>query len=100
MARYKLIDSSPRLLPVDLAAQLVPGTFEHALDQLIDHELDLSAFDAHYQNDAAGAAVYAPAVLLKAVLFGYSRGLISSRSISYVRPQAILSVTSVHTARS
>ena len=32
MARYKYIDSSPRLLPVDLLAQLVPGSFEHALD--------------------------------------------------------------------
>ena len=81
MARYKLIDSNPRLLPVDLAAQLTPGTFEHALNQLIDQALDLSAFDARYRNDATGAAAYAPAVLLKAVLFGYSRGLLSSRSI-------------------
>lgn len=27
MARYKPVDMSPRLLPVDLGAQLVPGTF-------------------------------------------------------------------------
>ena len=32
MARYKHIDTSPRLLPVDLARQLLPGTFEHALN--------------------------------------------------------------------
>jgi hypothetical protein len=34
MARYKHIDTSPRLLPVDLARQLLPGTFEHALNHL------------------------------------------------------------------
>ena len=55
MPRYKLVDSSPRLLPVHLEAQLVPGTFEHALDQLLDDELDLSGFDARYCNDLSGA---------------------------------------------
>lgn len=81
MARYKPTDSSPRLLPVDLAQQLIPGTFEHALDRLLDGELDLSAFDARFNNDETGAPAYSPAVLLKAILFGYSRGLLSSRAI-------------------
>ncbi len=51
MARYRHIDMSPRLLPVDLQAQLVPGSFAHALHHLVD-QLDLSAFDAHYRNRA------------------------------------------------
>jgi hypothetical protein len=34
MARYKHIDTNPRFLPVDLARQLLPGTFEHALNHL------------------------------------------------------------------
>ena len=55
MARYKHIDTGPRLLPVDLSRQLLPGTFEHALNHLLDHELDLSHFDAHYRNDETGA---------------------------------------------
>lgn len=80
MARYKVIDMSPRLLPVDLHAQLVPGSFAHALHHLVD-QLDLSAFDAHYRNDGNGASAFAPAVLLKAVLLAYSQGLISSRVI-------------------
>ncbi len=46
MPHYKHIDTSPRLLPVDLAQQLLPGTFEHALNHLLDHEIDLSCFDA------------------------------------------------------
>ena len=81
MARYKIIDTSPRFLSVDLQNQLIPGTFEHALDWLIDHELDLTPFDARYKNDDDGAPAYPPGMLLKVVLFAYSRGMISSRSI-------------------
>lgn len=46
MARYKVIDTNPRFLPVDLSRQLLPGTFEHALNHLLDHAIDLSCFDA------------------------------------------------------
>jgi len=31
MARYKPIDTQPKFLPINLAAQLLPGTFEHAV---------------------------------------------------------------------
>ncbi len=44
MARYKPIDLSPRLIPVDYARQILPASVEYALCYLIDHELDLSAF--------------------------------------------------------
>ena len=40
MARYKTIDTSPRFLAVDLERQLIPGTLVHALNHLIDNELD------------------------------------------------------------
>ena len=73
MARYKYIDTNPRFLPVDLARQLLPGTFEHALNYLLDHAIDLSSFDARFQNDETGAPAYPPALLLKVVLFAYSR---------------------------
>ncbi len=59
MARYKHIDTSPRLIAVDLERQLLPGTFEHALNHLVDRELDLSRFDARYKNDLTGASAYA-----------------------------------------
>ena len=34
-----------------------PGTFEHALNHLIDHEMpdELAAFDRNYRNDKTGA---------------------------------------------
>ena len=81
MARYKYIDTQPKLIPVDLSRQLLPGTFEHALNHLLDHEVDLSHFDARFRNDATGAPAYPPALLLKVVLFAYSQGIVSSRQI-------------------
>ena len=81
MARYKYIDTNPRFLPVDLARQLLPGTFEHALNHLLDHAIDLSSFDARFRNDETGATAYPPAMLLKVVLFAYSQGIVSSRGI-------------------
>ena len=80
MARYRDIDMSARLLPVSLEAQIVPGSFAHAVYHLVG-ELDLSGFDAHYRNDEAGAPAHAPAMLLRAVLLAYSQGMVSSRAI-------------------
>jgi transposase len=78
--RYKPDQSRQgQLIPVDFEKQIVAGTFEHALVHLIDHKLDCSAFDARYHNEETGATAYDPRVLLKIVLLGYSRGLISSR---------------------
>ena len=81
MARYKPIDMSPKLIPVDFSRQILPGSFEYALCHVIDHEVDLSEFDARFRNDEGGAPAYAPALLLKIVLLAYSRGLVSSRAI-------------------
>ena len=81
MARYKHIDVSPRFLAVDLKRQLLPGTFEHALDHLLDHEIDLSDLDARYKNDETGASAYPPAMLLKVILFAYAQGIVGSRGI-------------------
>ena len=82
MARYKYIDTNPRFLPVDLARQLLPGTFEHAVNHLLDHAIDLSSFDARFRNDEHGAPAYPPALLLKVVLVAYAHGVVSSRGIA------------------
>ena len=81
MPRYKHIDTSPRFLAVDLQRQLLPGTFEHALNHLLDHEIDLSGFDTRFSNDLTGATAYPPGLLRKLVLFAYSQGIVSSRAI-------------------
>jgi hypothetical protein len=66
MARYKPGDLGPRLLPVVFDDQIQPGTFEYALDYLID-QLDLSGLDAKFKNDRTGAPAYDPRVMLKIV---------------------------------
>jgi transposase len=81
MARYKIVDRNPKFIPVVLDSQIMAGSFEYALDFLVDNELDLSRFDARYKNDETGAPAYSPAVMIKIILLAYSRGLISSRDI-------------------
>ncbi len=93
MARYKIIDRSPRFLPVVLDAQLMSGSFEYALDYLIDHQLDLGALDRRYCNDDTGSTAYDPRVLLKIILLAYSRGMISSRSIERACRENVLFMT-------
>lgn len=81
MARYKDYSyEQQKLLPIRYSEQILPGTFEYILHHTID-EIDLSIFDARYRNDEGGAPAYDPRVLLKIILFAYSRGVISSRRI-------------------
>lgn len=82
MARYKEYNyHQGKFIPISFDKQILPGTFEYTLNYLIDHELDLSVFDTRYVNDETGAPAYDPAVLLKIVLYAYSRGITSSRKI-------------------
>jgi transposase len=71
------------MLPVHLADQLQPGTFEHAIHYLIDNKLDLSVFHPKFKNEDTGRPAYDPAILLKIVLFAYSKGITSSREIEW-----------------
>lgn len=84
MANYKPdLSCQSKFIPIDFAQQIIPGTFEYALSHIVDKHLDLSPFDKWYANDKGGAAAYPPSVMLKIVLFGYSRGLVSSRRIAH-----------------
>ena len=54
MARFKYADKSQGLfLTVNLEEQLIPGTFEWAVNYLID-KMDLSLFEQNYHNDDLG----------------------------------------------
>jgi len=82
MARYKSYDySQDVLIPVSLKEQLMPGTLEFAIHTLVETRMDMSIFDDRYRNDETGRWAYDPKILLKVVLFGYSRGLVHSRKI-------------------
>jgi transposase len=83
MAKYKEYDySQGKFIPLSFDKQILPGTFEHTLHYLIDNEIDLSAFDLRYKNDETGAPAYDPRILLKIVLYAYSKGITSSRKIA------------------
>jgi transposase len=82
MAKYKPCNEDQLvMLPISLQDQLVEGTLEHTISELVDKHIDLSVFDARYNNDAIGAAAIHPKILLKVVLLAYSKGMISSRQI-------------------
>ena len=69
------------MLPISLEDQLEPGTLEYTINTLVEKHIDLSVFENRYQNDETGATAFNPKVLLKVILFAYSRGMISSRQI-------------------
>ena len=79
MAEYKPYDYSQRvMIPVSLEEQLVPGTLEFAIQTLVEDRMDMEVLEDRYQNDETGRTAYDPKILLKGVLLGYARGLISS----------------------
>lgn len=80
MARYKTYDYNQlMMIPVSLEDQLEPGTLEYAIHELVEERVDTSIFDDRYHNDETGRRAYDPKVLLKVVLFAYSRGILHSR---------------------
>ncbi len=82
MAKFKPCNEDQLvMLPISLQDQLVPGTWEHTISELVDKHIDLSVFDARYNNDVIGATAIHPKILLKVILLAYAKGMISSRQI-------------------
>jgi transposase len=100
MARYKHYDyGQMKLVPVSFKQQILPGTFEYTLNELIDNEFNLSVFEAQYNNDETGAPAYDPAILLKIILYAYSKGVTHSREIAQLcRDNVVFMALSADTA--
>ncbi len=82
MARFKPYDYKQRIMiPVSLDEQIMAGTFEYAVQELVENRLDLTIFHAKYHNDETGRPAIDPKILLKIVLLAYSRGIVGSRRI-------------------
>ena len=91
MPRYKAYDYDQLvMIPISLEDQLEPGTLEYTINELVENKLDLSVFEGRYQNDDTGATAINPKILLKVILFAYSRGMISSRQIERACGENIL----------
>ena len=70
MARYKHYDlNQMKMIPLSYADQIVEGSFEYALNEIVEEQLDLSAFEHRYRNDETGRSAYDPRVLLKVVIW-------------------------------
>ena len=84
MAKYIETEASQGqgiFLSINLEEQLIPGTFEYMLDKLIGNQIDISVFDKNYKNDDTGAPAIHPRILIKLVIYGYSKGVKSSRGL-------------------
>ena len=82
MARYKKYNYSQMvMLPVSLENQLMKGTLEHMIHEVVETKIDTTIFEDKYNNDFTGSPAYDPKILLKLVLLAYSRGIIGSRKI-------------------
>ncbi|MEO8182853.1 MAG: hypothetical protein ABI895_28810 [Deltaproteobacteria bacterium] len=65
MARYKPYDlNQAKMIPLSYAVQIVEGSFEHALNEIVEEHLDLTVFEKRYANDETGRPAYDPRVLL------------------------------------
>lgn len=91
MAKYKPYDYDQMvMIPINLKDQLEPGTLEYAIHELVEKKIDSSIFEERFQNDETGAPAFSPKILLKIVLFAYSRGIIGSRPIERACHENIL----------
>jgi len=99
MARYKKFDyTQTELIPIPFDEQILEGSFEYTLDYLIENRIDMTVFDHKYRNDITGAPAYDPRIMLKIILYCYSKGIYSSREIEYFcRTNIIVKALSANT---
>ena len=84
MAKHQHYDYNQAVIaPIFLGDQLVPGTLEYAIHYIVEERLNMSVFDKRYKNDKTGRKSIDPKLLMKIILYGYSRGMISSRSLEW-----------------
>ncbi len=82
MARYKYYSyEQGQFISVQFEQQILPDTFEYALNYIVDNVMDMSIFAGRIKNDETGAPAYDPKIMLKIVFYAYARGIISSREI-------------------
>lgn len=71
------------LLVINFEETIATDPFAFSLHTLIGNQIKLTAFDDYFKNDQGGRKAYDPAVLLKIILFCYSKGIKTSRDIEW-----------------
>lgn len=55
MARYQPYDvDQGQFIPVSFPDQILPGSFEYALNEIVEEHIDLAPFEARYTNEETG----------------------------------------------
>ncbi len=66
MPKYKPCNHDQMvMLPIALENQLVEGSLEYTINELVEKHIDLFVFNERYNNDEGGASAITPKVLLK-----------------------------------
>ena len=82
MPRYKPYNyNQGEFIPIQFDRQIQPDSFEYALNYIVNHKLNVRDFEERFKNGDGGAPAYDPKIMLKVVIYAYSRGLLSSREI-------------------
>jgi len=68
-------------LTVSFDEQIIPGTIEHAIYDIIENYIDTSPLDERYNNSETDRKAYSPKSLIKILLLSYSKGIFTSRRI-------------------
>ncbi len=71
----------PLLLPPDLRDWLPEDHLVYTVSELVD-ALDLAALYAPYAQQGSGNLPYAPAMMVKILVYGYATGVLSSRRLA------------------
>lgn len=80
--RFKGADRGQiRLYYMDPNKVLESGTFEYAVDHIIDRLYDDDFLTERFCNENTGCKAYLPKTLLKVILVAYGRGIMGSRPI-------------------
>jgi len=63
MARFKHVNREQGLfLAISFSKQIVPGTFEHAIDYIVENKINFERLTERHANDETGAPAYSPQV--------------------------------------
>ena len=81
MSRFKPVHRGPKLLPVDFERQIQPGSSNAPSATWSITNSTSPPSTPRYENDDEGAPACDPAVLLRIILPGCCRGIVSSRRI-------------------
>ena len=56
MARYKPVEyAQGQFISIAFEHQVLPGSFEHALNYIVDNKIDFAILDGAHENDDVGA---------------------------------------------